>query len=87
MTGSHIPPSYPLAPHPFEYTLEASSHFPREESISSLLSSEAGDSSIRIVKPKLTLSPQLKSKNKGSEKDATDSLPPDQVGNNQLADM
>ncbi len=88
MTGAHIPPHHPKlhpyhppASHPPGRTPAApSSYLPREDSASSLLSLEARDSSIRIVKPNLTLSPPQKTKDKNT-KDAG------QVGKSQQATM
>ncbi|KAI1126569.1 hypothetical protein F5Y10DRAFT_293695 [Nemania abortiva] len=87
MPGAHIPlshpklhPNHPPASHPPGCTsTTSSSRFPREDSDSSLLSLETRDSSIRIVKPNLTLSPPRKQK----DKDATDCTVSNQVGQSQ----
>ncbi|KAI0456090.1 hypothetical protein F5B21DRAFT_523069 [Xylaria acuta] len=77
MTGAHIPPRYPkshpclpLALYPSGSNPAAPSYVSREDSDSSLVSLGARDTSIRIVKPNLTLSPPQKLKDKDSKKDA-----------------
>ncbi|KAI1366358.1 hypothetical protein F5Y08DRAFT_337748 [Xylaria arbuscula] len=78
ITEAHMPsqrpklhPYYPLVSHAPCLPAVAPSCLPREDSAASLLSLEARDSSIRIVKPNLTLSPPHKPRdfviNEGSE--------------------
>ncbi|TGJ80696.1 hypothetical protein E0Z10_g8070 [Xylaria hypoxylon] len=95
MTGAPIPPPHtklhiyrPLASHAPGITPERlSSHFPREDSTSSLVSLESRDSSIRIVKPNFTLSPPDKSKNKDIKNSETDYSTPSRVGKAQPVTM
>ncbi|KAF2965054.1 hypothetical protein GQX73_g8513 [Xylaria multiplex] len=91
MTGANTPipppkfdPCHPPASHSQGITPETpSSNFSREGSASSLVSLGARDSSIRIVKPDLTLSPPHRSKDKDSKKSATDYSTPSRVGKNK----
>ncbi|KAI1278644.1 hypothetical protein F5Y07DRAFT_65458 [Xylaria sp. FL0933] len=75
---AHIPPHHPklhpyhsLASHPPGFASTVPSYLPREDSGSSLLSLEGRDTSIRIVKPNLTLSPPNKTKLKDNKENAS----------------
>ncbi|KAI8624588.1 hypothetical protein F5Y19DRAFT_480467 [Xylariaceae sp. FL1651] len=82
MTGAHIPPPHPkshpyhpLASHPPRAAPAApSSSFSRDSSTSSLLSLPTRDSSIRIVKPNLALSPPQKVKDKVNKETAVKTM-------------
>ncbi|KAI8955245.1 hypothetical protein F4801DRAFT_379551 [Xylaria longipes] len=94
MTGARILPRYPkshpcrpLASYPPGSNPAASSYIRREDSDSSLLSLEARDNSIRIVKPNLTLSPPQKLKEKDSKKDANGHSIFSTVGKSQTTTM
>ncbi|KAI0106984.1 hypothetical protein GGR51DRAFT_559669 [Nemania sp. FL0031] len=77
-------PYHPLALHSLGRNPAASSsRFPRDDSGSSLSSLEAREVSIRVVKPKLTLSPPQKPKDKDSDEDVTDRAISNQVGQSQ----
>lgn len=86
MKGSQIPSSHPKS-HPYyplaSHSPASSSSFPLEDSDSSLRSLEARDSSIRIVKPNLTLSPPQKPKDEGNDKNATGHFTSNQAGKSQ----
>ncbi|GAW14765.1 hypothetical protein ANO14919_041680 [Xylariales sp. No.14919] len=95
MSGTPIPTSHtklhsygPLALHPPGIAPKTpSSPFPREDSSSSLASLEARDSSIRIVKPNLTLSPLNRPKDKDNKKGVTDHSTPSRGGKSQSTTM
>jgi hypothetical protein len=95
MLGAHSPSPHPnshpyhnsTCHHPGAVPAAFSTHFQRDNSASSLNSEPARGSSIRIVKPNLTLSPPQKPKGKEDKDETAESLTTSQVEKNRLATM